>query len=122
MNLRNEYELLRWMEEEGKREGWNVNKFLEKKKKEIRAYLKTYIKDVTDPSRWHYSEDGEHRWCKHYFSEPFTEEEKREWIRDEWWHINSPYDCTGQWFTFDISICNLKDGTSVMYHRQGLDV
>lgn len=51
----------------------------------------------------------------------FTEEEKREYINEEWMHINSPYDCTGRWFTIDIKIFDRPEGTLV-YHIKGLDI
>ena len=92
-------------------------------KRRLRGKVKRYNNKDTDDI--HYSEDGESCWWKEYFDEPFTEEEKREFIEDRWVHIYSPYDCTGQWFTSRIAICNVNTSfgaKSVAYFKMGLDV
>ena len=73
----------------------------------------------------HYSEDGESCWYKRYYDTPFTEEEKQEFIEDNWVHINLPWSPTGKWFTRHIAVCNVNTSfgaKSVAYFFMGLDV
>lgn len=98
-------------------------KMVEPFKKIVREKIKKYNAD--SDFECHYSEDGESCWYKEFYNEPFTEEEKREFIEENWQHIYSPYDCTGQWFTRYIVICNVNTSfgaKSVVYHVLGLDV
>lgn len=73
----------------------------------------------------HYSEDGESYYYKEWFSYPFTEEDKQEYIEDNWQHINLPWSPTGKWFTRNIVVCNVngsENGKAVAYIFMGLDV
>lgn len=78
--------------------------------------------------KYHYRDEcGESFWFKEFFNTPFSEEEKEEYIENEWRHIYSPWDCTGQVFTTDIKIINFKEPNSlgkmsVVYHFMALDV
>ena len=97
-------------------------KSVESFKKRLREKLKRYNDETEDI---HYSVEGESCWWKEYFDEPFTEEEKREFIKDRWIHIYSPYDCTGRWFTQWIAVYNVETSfgaKSVAYFKMGLDV
>ena len=98
-------------------------KSVESFKKSIREKIRHYNGD-TD-FECHYSEDGESCWYKQFYDEPFTEEEKKEFIEENWVHIYSLYDCTGKWFTRYIVVCNVNTSfgaKSVVYHALGLDV
>ena len=97
-------------------------KSVENFKKRIREKMKRYN---NREDNIHYNEDGESCWWKEYFNEPFTEEEKREFIEDSWQHINLPWSPTGQWFTSHIAVCNVETSfgaKSVAYFFMGLDV
>lgn len=70
-------------------------------------------------------EDGEGWIVKEWYDCPFTEEDKKEYIEDNWQHIYSMYDCTGLAFTRWIEIFNVETsfgGRAVVYHAKGLDV
>ena len=89
-------------------------------KKRIREKLKRY----NEADDIHYSEDGESYWYKEWFDSPFTEEEKREFVEDNWVHINLPWTPTGQWFTSHIAVCNVETSfgaKAVAYHFMSLD-
>lgn len=62
-------------------------------------------------------------WQKVFFpGEQWTEEEKREFVEDNWVHATpSQYDCTGQVFTWAIDVFNVPGGV-VAYLRYALDV
>jgi hypothetical protein len=97
-------------------------KSVENFKKRVREKIKRYN---NREDNIHYNEDGESCWWKEYFNEPFTEEEKREFIEDSWQHINLPWSPTGQWFTSHIAVCNVETSfgaKAVVYHFMGLDV
>jgi hypothetical protein len=97
-------------------------KSVENFKKRIREKMKRYNNREDDV---HYSEDGESCWWKEYFDEPFTEEEKREFIEDRWVHVSLPWSPTGQWFTSHIAVCNVETSfgaKSVAWFFMGLDV
>ena len=97
-------------------------KSVENLKKRVREKLKQYNRIVDEI---HYSEDGERCWYKEWFNHPFTEEDKREFIEDNWIHINAPWSPTGRWFTSHIAVCNIETSfgaKSVVYHFMGLDV
>lgn len=108
-------------------EGYNIShqqhlKSVVGLKKLIRKKLAEYNNRTDDR---HYTSDGEGYYYKKWFNEPFTEEEKREYIEDSWEHINLPWSPTGQWFTRDIIVCNVngsKNGAAVAYIFMGLDV
>lgn len=102
-------------------------KILENVKRDLRRVLKPLD---TDPFKetYHYQDEyGESYYIKEFFDMPFTEEEKEEFVKDQWRRIYSPYDCTGKSFTRCIRICNFKEpnsfgAMSVVYHFLGLDV
>jgi hypothetical protein len=99
-------------------------KSVESFKKRIREKIKRYNNKRAEDNI-HYSEDGESCWWKEYFDEPFTEEEKQEFIEDRWRHINLPWSPTGQWFTSHIAVCNVETSfgaKSVAWFFMGLDV
>ena len=93
----------------------------EKLKREVRqriAYANAY------PQERHYSEDGESYYYKEWFDYPFTEEDKQEFIEDNWVHINAPWSPTGRWFTSHIAVCNVETSfgkKAVAYHFMSLD-
>ena len=126
--LRKDYELLQDLIELCTQS--NVNKEKRMKgvatfKRQLRDNLARYNERNEEQNQIHYSEDGESCWYKEYFSSPFTEEEKREYIKENWIRINSPYDCTGQRFTTHIAVFNVETSfgaKSVAYHFLGLDV
>ena len=97
-------------------------KSVESFKKRVREKLKRYNSIVDEI---HYSEDGESCWYKEWFDYPFTEEDKREFVEDNWIHINLPWSPTGKWFTSYIAVCNVETSfgaRAVVYHFMGLDV
>lgn len=96
-------------------------KSVESFKKRVREKLKRYNEIIDDI---HYSDDGESYWYKEWFDEPFTEEEKREFVEGNWIHINLPWSPTGQWFTSHIAVCNVETSfgaKAVAYHFMSLD-
>ena len=102
-------------------------KILENVKRDLRKMLRPLD---TDPFKetYHYKDEyGESFYIKEFFDMPFTEEEKEEFIENQWRHIYSPYDCTGLTFSTSIRIFNFKEPNSfgaraVVYHFLGLDV
>lgn len=99
-------------------------KMTEPCKRKIRENLKRYNNRKAE-DKIHYSEDGESCWYKKYYNTPFTEEEKRKFIEDNWVHINLPWSPTGKWFTSHIAVCNVNTSfgaKSVVYFFMGLDV
>lgn len=99
--------------------------------KNIKHDLRKVLKPLdTNPFKetYHYEDEyGEGYYIKEFFTEPFTEEEKEMFIKNQWRYIHSLYDCTGKPFTKSIIICNFKEpnsfgAMSVVYHFLGLDV
>lgn len=87
--------------------------------------LRDKIKHYNREDERHYTSDGEGYYYKKWFDEPFTEEGKREFIKDNWVHINAPWSPTGQWFTSHIAVCNVETSfgaKAVAYIFMGLDV
>lgn len=65
--------------------------------------------------------DGDSVWEKRlYPGENWDEEEREEFIRDEWTYVHSPYDCSGEWFTWRIEVFNTLSGV-VAYVFQAVD-
>lgn len=102
-------------------------KFTKIFKQDLRKVLKPLNINPFEET-YHYTDEcGESYYIKEFFDEPFTEEEKEEFIKDQWRRIYSPYDCTGLAFTQSIRICNFKEpnsfgAMSVVYHFLALDV
>lgn len=129
MTLRDKYKLIKWVMEED-----DVNMKLEKKlnivkpfKKEIRQCMKPLNTEPFEETYHYRDEYGESFYIKEFFKYHFTEEDKEEFIEDQWQHIYNPYDCTGLRFTKSIRIFNFKEpngfgARSVVYHFMGLDV
>ena len=93
---------------------------LKQTKIELRRMLKRESRNIY----WN-GKDFDYCWTKEWFDSPFTEEEKQEYIEDNWIRINSPYDCTGKWFTSRIVVCNVNTSfgaKAVAYHFMSLDV
>ena len=68
-----------------------------------------------------YAEDGESIWEKRlYPGSRWSETEKLNFIEESWVYINSPYDCTGQWFTWAIDVFNVPAGV-VVYIFSAID-
>lgn len=123
--LRSRYNLLRELEHMAIQYGKPIELVGKQIKKEIRDTYKEQSRQLEEPQPHYNDEYGESCWYKEWFSEPFTEEEKREWIEDHWITINSPYDCTGKWFTQSIQIFNVNTSfgaKSVVYYYMGRDV
>lgn len=102
-------------------------KILEQTKRELRRNLKPIDKNPFDES-YHYRDNcWDSYYIKEFFHSTFTDEEKIEFIDDQWRRINSPWDCTGLAFTTSIRICNFKEpnsfgAMSCVYHFLSLDV
>ena len=99
-------------------------KIAESFKREVRQRNKHSEEDVIHFGGKNY---GDSFYSKEFFDQPFTEEEKEEYIDSNWIRINSPLDCTGLKFTNAIYIFNFKEpngigARSVVYHWYGLDV
>lgn len=126
-DVRKSYEIIKWITEDEMLTQEQKLRFT----KDIKADLRKVLKPLdTDPFKetYHYRDEyGESYYIKEFFDMPFTEEEKEEFIEDQWRHIYSPFDCTGQSFTRYISIFNFKEpngfgARSVVYHFLSLDV
>ena len=110
-------------------DGYNISrqqhmKSVEGLKKLVRNKLAQYNKRKEEENNMHYSSDGESCYYKIWFDSHFTEEEKREYIEDNWVHVNYPWSPTGLWFTSHIVVCNVngsENGKAVAYHFMGLD-
>lgn len=128
-SLELDYYIKRCLVNEGRYKG-EVKRKLDKKivehKRKYRAELrrrngKKYLYD-------NYGEivngggDFDHFWQKIFFpGECWTEEEKNEFIEENWTHYKwSPYDCTGQIFTWAIDVFNVPSGV-VAYIREAID-
>ena len=99
----------------------------ENEKRNLRRRLKPFDADPFEKTYHCRDESGESYYIKEFFETPFTEEEKEEFIEDQWRRIHSAYDCTGLAFTTSIRICNFKEpnsfgAMSVVYHFLALDV
>ena len=57
--------------------------------------------------------DAGYALTKTVFDYVFDEEEKQEYIKNNWCRCCSPYDCSGEWFTQNIEIYTTKDKTFV---------
>jgi hypothetical protein len=90
-------------------------------KKLIRKKLADYNNRTDDR---HFNSDGESFYYKEWFDYPFTEEDKQEFIEDNWVSINLPWSPTGKWFTSHIAVCNVETSfgkKAVAYHFMSLD-
>lgn len=107
------------------RSKWAIYAIMRKTHPDIAKSLKAkYLRTACIPidNRWETAFYGDESITyKRFFPYHFTAEEQEEFIEDEWRHIYSPYDCTGQWFTASIDFYKTANGTWV-YHRMGLDV
>lgn len=96
--------------------------------KNIKRKIRNLLARNDHSPKFHYRDDsGESFWFKEYFNTTFSDEEKEEYIENEWVEINSPYDCTGRAFSTSIKIINFKEPNSlgkmsVVYHFMALDV
>ena len=128
MAIKKKYELIKWIMEE-------CEEFDFKKRLDIVAPFKKEIRQIMRPlnvdpfeETYHYRDDyGESYYIKEFFEYPFTEEDKEEFIEDQWRRICSPYDCTGLAFSTSIRIFNFKEpnsfgARSVVYHFLSRDV
>ena len=91
-------------------------------KRELRKNIASLNKNKT---KIHYYSDGDGYWYKEFFNTPFSDEEKREFIEEQWCNNNSMYDCTGLPFTQHITVCNVETSfgaKAVAYHFLGLDI
>ena len=96
-------------------------KSIEGLKKLVRKKLAEYNNKIDNR---HFASDGESYYYKEWFDYSFTEEDKQEYIEDNWVHINLPWSPTGKWFTSHIVVCNVngsKNGKAIAYHFMGLD-
>ena len=128
-NLREDIAILKcleqWLLDKGVTREERLHK-LEKHKKRIRQKMKDiYERDEESEIIFHAAEDGTSWIEKEWYSEPFTEEEKEEYIDARWQRIHSMFDCTGLQFTRWIEIFNVDTSfgkRAVVYHAKGLDV
>lgn len=128
MSTKQKYELIKWIMEECKE--FDLKKRLEivaPYKKEIRAHIKSTSFDPFEETYHYRDEYGDSYYIREFFEYPFTEEDKEEFIEDQWRRICSPYDCTGLSFTTSIRIFNFKEpnsfgARSVVYHFLSRDV
>ena len=127
MRIEKMYELVKWIIEDSDLTQEQKLKLTRDIKKDIRKIMKPLNTDPFDPV-YHYNDTYfDSYYIKEFFGSTFTEEEKKEFIEDQWRRICSPYDCTGQTFTQRIVICNFKEpnsfgAMSCVYHFLGLDV
>lgn len=128
MTLRQKYGLLGFLKEtkedyqsQGLPTG-PVDEMLAKVKREIREILN---KEPHGDDKFIVNGGGtyDEGWTKYFYpDEHWTEEEKSDFTESNWIHMRpSQYDCTGQLFTWNISIFDVPNGT-VVYHQYALDV
>lgn len=82
------------------------------------------IKPLTEQERFAYNEDCDEL-IEYGFiqgAEGATDEEIQKCCDGERIRINSPYDCTGKWFTWSITWHRNPSGLVSYIHRKGLDV
>ena len=129
--LRNDISILRaithWLEtEKPELTHKQILKATENQKKRIRQKMANiYKRDEIDEVVIGCDEDGTGWIVKEWYDCPFSEEDKKEYIEDNWQRINSMYDCTGLAFTRWIEIFNVETSfgaRAVVYHAKGLDV
>lgn len=127
MTIKQRYELIKYVME------WNEFplekrlKGLEQTKRELRKMLRPLKVDPFEETIHYRDEYGNSYYIKEFFDVPFTEEEKKEFIENQWQRICSPYDCTGLCFSTSIRIFNFKEPNSfgacaVVYHFLSRDV
>lgn len=132
MDIRKEYLLIKWIMDSPESKSLGLTheqklKFTRYSKEKIRQYMKPLNTDPFEET-FHYSDEyGGYFYSKEFFRHPFTEEEKEEFIKDQWIYVNSPYDCSGQILTRSISVCNFKEpnsfgAMSCVYHFMARDV
>lgn len=108
----------------------------ERAKRDLRRSIAESVDPLTIPIRRTFKEMFTLPWrtvfpgkdCWDYWKEfcivtdtEFTDEELDELIRENWIHINSPYDCTGRVFTSHLSAIRIPCGT-LFIHCKGVDV
>lgn len=133
MTIKKKYEFIKWVMESDEIEMTRKQrlKIAREFKRDIRKILKPMGKYNPFEENVYYSyndtnlADGKY-YTKEFFKFSFSEEEKEEFIKEQWRHINCPWDCTGKTFTQRIAICNFKapnsfGAMSVVYHFLGID-
>lgn len=76
-------------------------------------------------ARIHYDPDDYESWVEYGFivnSEDWTDEDIREWVDEEWMRVTSPYDCSGQTFTYGIHWHRNPCGLISYQHHKSIDV
>lgn len=102
-------------------------KYLKGEIRKRNKWLDESIKNKNDGWRVRYPDDGyyDSRYVKYKLPFIMSEEEKKEFIEDEWCHWYNPYndgrDCTGVWFTNRIKLIDCGNETIVI-HVQNCDV
>lgn len=106
-------------------------------KREYRKYLRLCNSNNIQAANWHYDNDGESAWHlylvdyeDYFFSGPTTNDvawqiRKARLLAYLWENrtrVTSDYDCSGQWFTDDIRVAYVKDGTFMVYEHLSLDI
>ena len=118
-------ELMKWLIDKGTPRKECLRK-LEKHKRRIRQEMKNiYERDKEKEIVVKCDEDGTGWIVKEWYDSPFSKEEKEEYIKNNWHHIHSMFDCTGLVFTRWICIFNIETSfgaRAVVYHAKGLDV
>jgi len=65
--------------------------------------------------------DAGYALTKTVFDYVFDEEEKQEYIKNNWCRCCSPYDCSGEWFTQNIEIYTTK-GKTFVYEWSAINI
>lgn len=118
-------QLERWLLENG-----NTRKECLDKLADYKRRIRCKLKDICDRDEEkeiiiHADEHGDGYIIKEWYSKPFSNEEKQEYVQNNWVHIHSAFDCTGLKFTGWIRIFNVETSfgaKSVVYHAIGRDV
>lgn len=100
------------------------DKILEPYRKDLRRMLNRNVNTIWEST---HCKDDTSYYIKEFFITPFTEQEKEEFINEQWQHTGYAFDCTGRPFTTSIRICNFKEpnsfgAMSVVYHFMAIDV
>lgn len=127
LTVKQSYELIKYVMEWSEFPLEKKLKGLEYTKRELRKMLKPLNVDPFEETYHYKDEYGDSYYIKEFFDVHFTDEEKEEFINDQWQRIHSAYDCTGKCFTTSIRVFNFKEpnsfgARSVVYHFMSRDV
>lgn len=122
-NLKCHYSSLNFIKEICSKNGIS-KKVFDKKSVELKRKIRSLLKSIdSEPKNSWKRYDDYTRYFREEYDWVFTKEEVRNYIDGNWiFPINSPYDCTGKYFTTRLCVFPLpKTGKTVIYHFQTID-